>query len=233
MGVIQDIAPILKKKELTLVESYEERDEVYTFIFKKEEGLTWKAGQHGIFSITHKKIKKSTRPFSVASAPFENTIKVSTRISEAPSEFKKALLELEPGMKLNMRGPVGPLYIDHETPALLIAGGIGITPFRAILKEAEQQGRHQLQLLYIDSKESFLYKNELDEIAKDTSITVNYLNSREELYAGMDIFIKEHNDAGMYYLGGSKSMVDSVETYLKNHRVSKGNIKKDIFIGLK
>nr|WP_302054940.1 FAD-dependent oxidoreductase [Planococcus sp. CP5-4_YE] len=180
---------------MTLVESYEERDEVYTFIFKKEEGLTWKAGQHGIFSITHKKIKKSTRPFSVASAPFENTIKVSTRISEAPSEFKKALLELEPGMKLNMRGPVGPLYIDHETPALLIAGGIGITPFRAILKEAEQQGRHQLQLLYIDSKESFLYKNELDEIAKDTSITVNYLNSREELYAGMDIFIKEHNDA--------------------------------------
>lgn len=233
MGVLQDIAPILKKKELTFMESYEEKDSLYTFIFEKEEDLTWKAGQHGIFSISHKKIKKPTRPFSVASADFENIVQISTRISDTPSEFKQALLELEPGMKLNMRGPVGPLYIDNKKPSLLIAGGIGITPFRAMLKAAEYEGRKEIQLLYIDSKGTFLYKDELDAIAKNTSIGVNYCESREEFYAEIDKFIMEYNDAGMYYLGGSKSMINSVETYLKNSRISKENIKKDIFIGIK
>ena len=101
-----------------------------------------------------------------------------------------------------------------------------------MLKEAEQAGRKQIHLLYMDSKGTFLYKKELDEIAENTTIGVTYCQSREEFYAEMGDFIKEYQNAGMYYLGGSKSMIASVETYLKNRRISKENIKKDVFFGI-
>lgn len=231
MGVLADVLPILKKKELSFIESYEEKDGVFTFVFENEKDFHWRAGQHGLFSIAHEKIPKPTRPFSVSSAPFENTINITTKISDTPSPFKEALVNLQPGMKLHMRGPVGPMYIDDEKPSLLIAGGIGITPFRAMLKEAEKQGRSQVHLLYMDSKKSYIYKEELDAIADSTFININYISAREEFYDAIDSFIKDHQ-GGMYYIGGSKSMVESVQKHLKSRDVSKGSIKKDIFYGL-
>ncbi|SOC24626.1 ferredoxin-NADP reductase [Ureibacillus xyleni] len=234
MGFIQDISPIFKKWELEFLESYKESDGVYTFIFEKEKGLNWNAGQHGVFSIIHKKIQKPTRPFSIASAPEESTLKITMGISDQPSEFKKAMLELSPGMKISMRGPIGPLYLDDKSPSLLIAGGIGVTPFRSILKQieiAKSEIRNPITLLYIDSNKSYIYKNELDEVAKNTSIIVNYLDSRDNLYQEIDRFTTMHKENGIYYIAGTKTMVDSVSVYLKGHDISKRNIKKDVFMG--
>ena len=100
MSFFQDTLSIFKKRELLFLESYKESEDVYTFLFEKEKDLTWKAGQHGLFSITHKKIKNATRPFTVASAPTENVVKLTMRISDNPSDFKKAMLELKQGMKI-------------------------------------------------------------------------------------------------------------------------------------
>lgn len=236
MGFFQDISPIFKKRALSLVESYKESDDVYTFIFENEKDLYWKAGQHGVFSIIHKKIEKPTRPFSVASDPSENIVKITMEIGDNPSEFKKAMLELKQGMKISMRGPIGPMHKSDNNPALLIAGGIGITPFRAIVKDAEKRGNEstkQLHLLYMDSRASFIYQTELDEIAKNTSLRVNYLTSRDDLYQEIDSFTSKYRNTGTYYLAGSKSMVDSISTYLKSINISKRNIKKDAFIGYK
>src|SRR5690606_21106823 len=150
-----------------LKERYKETDDVYTFIFEKEDDLTWKAGQHGLFSITHKKIKNGIRPFSIASAPGEPVVKITMIIGISPSDFKKAMLELQPGMKVNMSGPVGSFHLHHDQPTLLIAGGIGITPYRSMLKQIEAEGsaaKKQINLLYLDSKKSFVYKDELDSI---------------------------------------------------------------------
>ena len=107
MSFIKDILSIFKKSELPLLESYKESEDVYTFLFEKEKDLTWKAGQHGLFRITHKKIKNPIRPFSVASAPTEDVVKITIGINDDPSDFKKAMLELKQGMKVSMSGPVG------------------------------------------------------------------------------------------------------------------------------
>ena len=139
MSFFQDTLSIFKKRDLLFLESYKESEGVYTFLFKKEKDLTWKAGQHGLFSITHKKIKNSTKPFTVASAPTENVVRLTMRIGENPSDFKKAMLELKQGMKVKMSGPVGSFYLKDNKPSLLIAGGIGITPFRSILKQVEAE----------------------------------------------------------------------------------------------
>jgi ferredoxin-NADP reductase len=234
MSFFQDILPIFKKRDLLFLESHKESEDVYSFLFEKENDLTWKAGQHGLFKITHKAIKKPTRPFTVASAPTENKVKITMSITDDASDFKKAMLELKQGMKVSMSGPVGSFYLKDNSPSLLIAGGIGITPFRSIVKQLEAEGNgigKQIHLLYMDSKKSYIYKDELDRIANNTSISVTYLDSRDDLHREIDKFTSLNKNNGQYFIAGPKSMVDSISTYLQNNNISKRNIKKDAFFG--
>ena len=234
MSFIQDTLSIFKKRELLFLESNKESEDVYSFLFEKEKGLTWKAGQHGLFTITHKKIKNPIRPFTIASAPTENMVRLTMRISDQPSDFKKAMLELKQGMKIKVSGPVGRFYLKDNSPSLLIAGGIGITPFRSILKqlEAEENGQDKkIHLLYLDSNQSFIFKDELDGIADNTSIGVTYLDSRDELQQEIDKFSNLYKNSGKYYIAGPKSMVGAISTYLLNNNIPKRNIKKDAFFG--
>jgi len=224
MSFIQDALSIFKKKDLLFLESYKESEDVYTFLFEKEDDLTWKAGQHGLLSITHKKIKNGTKPFTLASAPTEEVVKITTRISNDPSDFKKALFELKPGMKMSMSGPVGSFYLKDNSATLLIAGGIGVTPFRSILKQLEMEGNNienPIHLLYMDSNKSYIYKDELDEIANNTSIRITYLDSREGLHQEIDMFSSLYKNEGNYFIAGPKSMVGTISSYLQDNDISK------------
>lgn len=234
MGFFKDALGIFKKRELLFLERHKESENIYTFVFEKDKDVTWKAGQYGLFEITHKSIKNSVRPFSVVTAPTENTIKITTRISDNPSDFKKALMELEKGVKIKMSGPVGSFYFKDISPTLMIAGGIGITPFRSMLKQIEAEGKRdelQMNLLYMDSQKLYLFQNELDNIASKTSIRVTYLVTRDDLHREIDLFTTSHMNNGKYFIAGPKSMVDLTFTHLRNHNISKRNIKKDVFFG--
>lgn len=234
MSLLQDVLSIFKKRELTLIESHKESEDVYTFSFEKEKDLNWKAGQHGLFKITHKKIKSPIRPFSLASAPTEDIVRITMRISNEPSDFKKAMLELTQGMKISMSGPVGSFYLKENTPTLLVAGGIGITPFRSIIKQIEAEGNgvgKDINLLYIDSKKTHIYKDELDRIASNTSLSVTYLDSKDDLHQELDKFASLHNNNGRYFIAGPKAMVASVSSFLQNKNIQKRHIKRDAFYG--
>ena len=199
MSFIKDALAIFKKRELLFLESSKESEDVYSFLFEKDKELSWKAGQHGLFSITHKKIKNPTRPFTVASASTENIVKLTMKMNDNPSEFKQAMLELKQGMKISMAGPVGSFYLKEDRPTMLIAGGIGITPFRAILKQIEAEGngiKKPIHLIYLDSKKSYLYKDELDAIANNTSISVTYLDSRDDLHQEIAKFVDLYKNNG-------------------------------------
>ena len=234
MSFFQDMLSIFKKRELLFIESYKESDGVYTFLFEKEKDLTWKAGQHGLFTITHKKIKNPTRPFTLAFAPTENMVKITMKINDNPSDFKKAMLELKQGMKVSMSGPVGGFYLKENSPTILIAGGIGITPLRSIVKQIETEGNgteKPIHLLYLESNKSYIYKDELDGIANNTSLSVTYLDSRNDLHEEIDRSISLYKNDGKYFIAGPKSMVDSISSYLQKNGISKRNIKKDSFFG--
>ncbi|MFS0690864.1 FAD-dependent oxidoreductase [Sporosarcina sp. 179-K 8C2 HS] len=234
MSFFQDAISIFKKRELTFIESYKESEDVYTFRFEKDIDLTWKAGQHGLFTITHKKVKNGIRPISIASAPTEDVVQLTLGISDAPSDFKRAMLELKQGMKIRMSGPVGSFYLKDDSPSILIAGGIGITPFRSMLKQLEAEGNgvgQQIHLLYMDSKKSFVYKDELDEIANNPLINVTYLDSRNDLYQEISKLSSLYQKNGKYYIAGSKSMVESISAHLQSNDISKKSIKKDVFFG--
>ncbi len=193
MGIIKDILAALKQNEIHLVNHYQEAEDIYTFVFKREPSVTWEAGQHGIITIQHVKIKKSTRAFSLSSIPSEGVIKISTGMGDQPSLFKQALLSLKPGEAVSMRGPVGGLYTPNDQPQLFIAGGIGITPFRAIIQDkiikAEGTAK-DIQLIYLDSRGVFIYKSEFESPEQAAIMKTSYLTNREELLPNIEKFVK-------------------------------------------
>lgn len=234
MNLLKDMTSVFKKRELSFIERCKESEGVYSFIFEKPQDLTWTAGQHGLFTIMHKKVKNPTKPFTLSAVPVEKVVKITTKIKEEPSEFKQALLELKPDMKIKMSGPVGSFYLKDDLPTLFIAGGIGITPYRAILKQIIKEGNtdeKQINLLYMDSKKLYIFKDELDGMTDDNVMNVKYLDSRNLLQEEIDKFITLYQNKGNYFIAGPKSMVDTVSAYIKNQNVPKRNINKDGFFG--
>ncbi|SEN92771.1 Ferredoxin-NADP reductase [Amphibacillus marinus] len=234
MSFFKDMIAVFKKKELTFLSSSKESEGVYTFSFEKPSDLTWQAGQYGLFTITHKKIKNSTKPFSIASAPTENVINITTMVKEQPSAFKQALLDLKPGDTIKMGGPVGAFALNQQDATLWIAGGIGITPYRAMLKQLEQaigQPAQPIELLYLDSEQGYLFKDQLTELESKQIIKVKYLKTREQLHQEIDSFIAKHQNTGSYFLAGPGGLVKSVAEYLQSQDIAKRQINKDSFYG--
>jgi ferredoxin-NADP reductase len=234
MRFLQDnLIPFFKNRQIVFRESRKETEDVVSFLFDKPSDLNWRAGQYGLFTITHKKIKNPTKPFSVSSAPAEDVIRITTVIKDQPSEYKQALLELTPGMTVSMRGPVGPFYLKDDASVLFIAGGIGITPFRSILKqlEAEGKGKKQIQLVLVDSDKRQLFKDELDQLAAQSLVSITYLDSRDRFKQEMDQIIAPYRKKGKIMLAGPQSMVNQLFVDLTSKRISKNRIIKDSFFG--
>lgn len=94
--------------------------------------------------------KGASRTFSIASSPADAPrILFATRLTG--SAFKRTLLEAAMGLEVEVEGPFGSfvLHRNTATPAVFLAGGIGITPFRSIIKHAtERRLPHRMTLLY-------------------------------------------------------------------------------------
>jgi glycine betaine catabolism B len=141
-----------------------------TYIGKKQIGpTTWElafqpsravrflAGQYMELTIPHRKsdFRGSRRYFSISSAPTaDGPITFALTMPEKSSSFKKALLDLEPGALVNGTSIGGDFALPSkiDEPLLLIAGGIGITPFASQLAHATAIGeKRDVVVVYANS----------------------------------------------------------------------------------
>ncbi|HEU5350854.1 MAG TPA: FAD-dependent oxidoreductase [Terracidiphilus sp.] len=91
----------------------------------------------------------NSRAFSIASAPQEDFLLVATRLRD--SAFKRVLRHASPGTQVKIDGPFGDLRLhnDSSRAAVMLCGGIGITPFRSIILNATQNKLpHRIFLFY-------------------------------------------------------------------------------------
>ena len=109
------------------------------FRFSKPGGFVLEAGQAIRLELIDPPVEagQGSRTFSLVSAPFEQELVVATRMRD--SAFKRALRALPDGASIRIDGPFGDLTLcDPERPAVFIAGGIGITPFMSMLRQAAE-----------------------------------------------------------------------------------------------
>lgn len=119
----------------------------------------------------------SSHPYSLSAAPGGQFLRITVKDR---GDHSRALERLRPGTRVFAEGPYG-AFIPRRTGrrVLLLAGGVGITPLRAMF--ATLGG--DVTLIYRASSESELvFREELDAIAQDRGLTVHYVvGSRAEL----------------------------------------------------
>jgi ferredoxin-NADP reductase len=132
----------------------------------QQQYLNYKAGQFAVVDLGTKEDPKGPmRSFSMASSPTEKEfILVSTRIRDTP--FKKRLANLDLGTLIKITAPLGQFVLseDYSRPVVLLSGGIGVTPFRSMIKYAADK-QLPINITMFDSnrnKDNILYKEEFD-----------------------------------------------------------------------
>ena len=113
-------------------------------------------------------------PFSISSAPNGAWLRITIKDL---GDWSKSLQRVSVGTKVFVEGPYGVLTGARRTrqKVVLIAGGIGITPLRALL-EALPANPGDLTLLYrVRSAPEILFRNELDALAQQRGARIHYL----------------------------------------------------------
>jgi len=154
--------------KLTLRTIKPEAGDILSFIFTPARPLRWKAGQYLHYTLNHPHPddRGVKRYFSIASAPHEKQVMLTTRFAPKGSSFKQALKKLQPGDVIEAREKGGDFVLDHRRKTFVfLAGGIGITPFRAILLDLDHHRKPlHIQLLYANHNQDFPYRKELEAL---------------------------------------------------------------------
>lgn len=130
---------------LFLVEKKQLTPTTWEFAFTPSRPVRFTPGQYMEVTVPHKKadLRGLRRVFSISSAPGEDAvITFALKITDRVSSFKRALLALEPGSAVRGTLVAGDFVLPTslETPILLVAGGIGITPFASQLAHDHRRG---------------------------------------------------------------------------------------------
>lgn len=225
--------------KLFLLDKVKRVGNIKSFIFKSEKGFTWRAGQYLIAKIEHEKedLRGKMRFITISSAPFEKNVTITTRIfGKKASSFKKALDNLNIGEHIEIKGPDGDLYIDDfNKNYVLVAGGIGITPFRSILKQLVFENKMpKIILLYANKDNKILFKDELEQIAKKFSqFKIIYFISpnkiTRQILKKLNIDFKKN----IFFISGPENMIYKIKILLNELGVKDENMKEDYFTGYK
>jgi ferredoxin-NADP reductase len=231
---------------LTLTARHLEGERYESFIFLPEHPLVFKAGQYLHYTLDHPEPDNRgiSRYFTISAAPSEHVVMLTTRFSTPGSSFKRALKKLDVGAVLEATGPAGQFVFAprREGPAVFIAGGIGITPFRSILLDlASRHDTPDITLLYANSTPSIPFRDLFDGLAaKSSSLTVEYTVSQPDpSWQGPvgridERFIREHAPLSrepVFYIAGPKPMVDATAAALRTIGVAADRIVQDFFPG--
>jgi ferredoxin-NADP reductase len=143
---------------MSLVEKEEIAPGTWEVVFAPHKSVTFRAGQYIELSIPHARadFRGVRRYFTISSAPdFGGMIAVTFTAAEKSSSFKSALLSLPRGTQVNSTGIWGDFVLPRDTaePLLMVAGGIGITPFASQIAHAhrEAEGR-DIVVVYASSQ---------------------------------------------------------------------------------
>ena len=129
---------------LSLVEKTQLTPTTWEFSFRPARPVRFTPGQYMELTVPHKKadLKGLRRVFSISSAPGTDALLTfALKITDEVSSFKRALLALEPGSAVRGTLVAGDFVLPSpSTPLLLVAGGIGITPFASQLAHDQASG---------------------------------------------------------------------------------------------
>ena len=208
-----------------------------SFLFTRKAAFTWRAGQFLRYTLPHPHPdeRKTTRCFTIASAPFEQRVMLTTRFApERGSSFKRALRELPLGTMVEVVGPSGDFVVESpEVDHVFIAGGIGITPYRAILLDLDHREQPvNVTLLYANRSPDVVYQGELEALAAThPRLTIHSVVAPAEITEQVTRTVIPDPSRPMFYVSGPEPLVDAVGQMVAAMGIPAAHVKQDFFPG--
>lgn len=213
------------------------------FYFEKPEGLSYSAGQHPTVRLLNRSEtdeEGNDRTFSFITIPSDSEIGFATRMRD--SAFKRTLKDAPAGLEVEIKDPRGSMVLPQDTsrPLVILAGGIGITPFISMIRQAnESKSPQKIYLFYSNrTKKDAAFFDDLQKITTQNSNFVFIPTMTQEDasqwqgetgHITAEMVRKYIGDTAntIYYLAGPSGLVTALTTVLTEAGVDPLFIKSE------
>ncbi|HET9111026.1 MAG TPA: oxidoreductase [Ktedonobacterales bacterium] len=224
--------------------------DILEFVFRPAQRLAFEPGQYMEFTLGHQKPdgRGNRRYFTLASSPTEDQMRLGVRFYPQGSSFKRALARMDGRTDLLAGQIAGDFTLprDPNRKLAFIAGGIGVTPFRSMLKYLidTRQGRDIVMLYANRAPQDIVYQDVLSEAEKRLGARVVHTLTDPAMVPNSWQGAQGRVDAQMiaatipdyrnrtFYLSGPPEMVRATAEALGTLGVRRSQIKRDYFPGL-
>lgn len=220
----------------------------YDFVFRPDRDFAFAAGQYleWTMPLERSDSRGNRRYFTIASSPTEDEVRLGVKFAPNGSAFKCQLAELQPGEKIVASQLAGSFTLPHNRKRKLcfVAGGIGITPFRSMLKQLidKHEARDVVVLYGCGRVDEVAYADVLRGAQEELGITT-HLAVLDPLNAGADVHLGMIDEAMVreavpdfvertFYVSGPMPMVTALRRQLRELGLPFWRIKTDFFPGL-
>jgi len=227
--------------ETTVVASRRLTPQTHGIILKKPAGFSFLPTQFTFLSLETGE-GTDVRPMSIATSPTRPNLEYAVRVSDSP--FKRAFASLRPGDRVKVHGPFGRFLLREDRPAVLLAGGIGITPLKGMAEYAADRALPiPVRLVYSNrTEEEIAYRAELEELERRNPRfrVVHTLTGRapkgwEGSVGRIDDAILADAVKGLdrpvYYVCGKMPMVAEMLRLLSESGVPESDVLLEVFRG--
>lgn len=234
---------------LNLSEKLQLSPDIMDFIFRPKVRLNYLPGQYLEWTLPHPNTdsRGNRRYFTLASSPTEDTLRIGVKFYENGSSYKRNLHDVAAGGVVAAGQLAGDFTLpkDKTKKLVFVAGGIGVTPFRSMLKYLIDTKEKRNIVVIFSNKlaEDIVYKDVLDEAERELGIKTIYTVTDKEHEPSSWTGNVGRVDSAMiqsqipdwkertYYLSGPHVMVVGFEKTLTEMGIPSSQIKKDFFPG--
>lgn len=219
-----------QRVRLSLSEKQQVAGNAWSFRFTPSQPLTWRAGQYIWVELPHEHpdAEGTRRWFTISSAPYEQIVQITTRITD--SSFKQALQALPMGGELELlEKPDGDfVWQDSPLPLVFVAGGIGITAFHSILKQRIHDNLPlTVTLVYGNRDTDIPFKDELEQWATDNPQFKIHYATGMPLTTESLLEIEPNLNQSLVYISGPEPMVKALGDTLMHQGLPQSQLRLD------
>jgi len=206
-------------------------DTIYSFHLTKPPVYRFIAGQFVEITLPGPKSNNNKRWFTLSSAPSEDFLTFTTKIPERRSEYKTILEGLRPGDQLEVSQPLGDFIFPKlsSIPIIGLSGGMGTTPFRSMITEANylQEDRDIHLFSSFRARSDVIFDNDFRTLGDSFHLYVDKRIDMQDVLAAASDLQKTY-----FFLAGPEGFIEELTSQLKNASVPDNHIFTDAFIGL-
>jgi ferredoxin-NADP reductase/Na+-translocating ferredoxin:NAD+ oxidoreductase RnfD subunit len=223
-----------RRLPLAFAHKIQEATGIESFVFSGKAGFKYSAGQYMEWTLSQhgSDFRGNRRYLTISSSPTEQDLMFTLRMPEKPSAFKNGVENFKKGDQILADGLSGEFTLPKSEKQKLafLAGGVGITPFRSMVKYAlDFKQQRDIHLIYsANSKNEFAFEGLFEE-AKEYGLKTSYITKPLDK-EGLQKIIPDLGER-IFYLSGPYGFVHAMEKNLTDLGVKASNIKTDYFPG--